>query len=311
MDIAPFYSDISGGPDNGTAHWITTSDRLRIRVAHWTGSDVKGTVLLFPGRTEYIEKYGRAAGEFLRRGYATVAIDWRGQGLADRIHPNPAYGDVARFSDYQFDVAAMLTHVRDLGLPQPYYLMAHSMGGCIGLRALTEGLPVKAVAFSAPMWGIEMSPLLRPFAWTISTLSRKLGFEGMLAPGQQAETFVERVSFADNTLTGDAEMFDVLRQQAAAHPEMTLGGPSLRWLNEALCETRALSRLPSIATPCLTFLGTQEEIVAPARIHDRMARWPNATLDMIEGGKHEAMMETSQIRTHVFDATAAHFDTYP
>jgi len=53
-------------------------------VGHWTGQHVKGTVLLFPGRTEYIEKYGPAAADFLARGFATVVIDWRGQGLADR-----------------------------------------------------------------------------------------------------------------------------------------------------------------------------------------------------------------------------------
>lgn len=311
MEKAPLYNDIAGGPDGGAAHWLTTSDGLRIRVAHWTSADVKGTILMFPGRTEYIEKYGRAATEFMQCGYASVVIDWRGQGLADRTHPKRSYGDVRQFRDYQLDVAAMLTHVRDLGLPKPYYLIAHSMGGCIGLRALNEGLPVKAAMFSAPMWGIEMSPLLRPFAWIWSSLSRRLGFEEMLSPGQEEETFVENVSFEDNTLTSDPDMFEMSKTQARTRPELVLGGPSLRWLNEALREMRTLSRKPSPSTPCLTFLGTAEEIVDPARIRKRMARWPNGALDVLEGAKHEVLMETPDIRTHVIEATAAHFDQNP
>lgn len=310
MEKAPFHSDIAAGPDGGSAHWLTTSDGMRIRAAHWSGADLKGTILMFPGRTEYIEKYGRAAGEFLSRGYATVTVDWRGQGLAGRTHPKRSYGDVHRFTDYQSDVAALVAHVRDLGLPKPYYLVAHSMGGCIGLRALNDGLNVKAAAFSAPMWGIIMSPLLRPFAWALSTLSRKFGFEEMLSPGQEEETFVESVLFDENTLTSDADMFDVLKAQAKAHPELTLGGPSLRWLNESLREMRALSHQPSPTIPCLTFLGTDEEIVDPARIRRRMATWTNGHLDVINGAKHEVMMETPQIRAHVFDAICSHFDQH-
>ncbi|MEO9862797.1 MAG: alpha/beta hydrolase, partial [Yoonia sp.] len=77
MDIAPFHDDVAYGPDGGAAHWVTTVDGLKIRVGHWTCADVKGTVLIFPGRTEYVEKYGDAAREFLEANYATVSIDWR------------------------------------------------------------------------------------------------------------------------------------------------------------------------------------------------------------------------------------------
>ena len=43
-----------------------------------------------------------------------------------------------------------------LALPRPWRLLAHSMGGTIGLRALTRGVPVAAAVFSAPMWGIRV-----------------------------------------------------------------------------------------------------------------------------------------------------------
>tara|TARA_R110002072_G_scaffold177263_1_gene333181 strand:+ start:65 stop:1000 length:936 start_codon:yes stop_codon:yes gene_type:complete len=308
MENAPFFEDIADGPAGGVAHWVTTSDGLKIRVGHWTGPQMKGTILLFPGRTEYIEKYGPAAADFAARGYAVAAIDWRGQGIAERTTNKPTLGDVEDFKDYQKDVIAALAHVRDLGLPKPYYLVAHSMGGCIGLRALINGLPVAAVAFSAPMWGITMSPVMRPMAWAASSASRVMGFEKAMSPGQSAEPYVMRSGFAENSLSSDLDMFTFMRTQLAAQPDFALGGPSLRWLNESLREMRALAGKPTPNLPCVTFLGTDETIVAPAAIRTRMASWPNGTLHTIAGGRHEVMMETPAIRTQVFDQITELFD---
>lgn len=316
MTNAPLFNDIAQAPEGGAAHWVTANDGVNIRVAHWAPlkkgafAAAKGTVLLFPGRTEYIEKYGPAAEDFLTRGYATAIIDWRGQGLADRTTDNPLLGDVVDFKDYQRDVAAMMGHLSSLDLPQPYYLVGHSMGGCIGLRALIEGLPVKAAAFSAPMWGIAMAPPLRPIAWAISSMSRKFGFGESLAPGQSTEGYVNRVNFSDNTLTSDNDMFDFMGMQLDAHPELELAGPTLRWLNEAMRETRGLCETPPPNVPCLTFLGTDEAIVDSKAIHSYMAKWSNGTLHMLKDARHEVMMETPAMRKDVFDAMAAHFNLH-
>lgn len=307
METAPFFEDIAFGPAGGAAHWLTTDDGVRMRVGHWPFADAKGTVLMFPGRTEYIEKYGDAAREMQAHGYASVAIDWRGQGIADRFLPERRLGHVGTFADYQKDVRAVMDHVRALGLPEPYYLVAHSMGGCIGLRALQEGLPVKAVMFSAPMWGITMTPLLRSAAWSAATIARAVGRGDMLAPGQALETFVLREPFDTNTLTRDKEMFERLQTQMRAHPDLALGGPTLHWLYESMTEMNRLASTASPDLPCLTFLGTSENIVDPARIHDRMARWPGGQLEVLQGGEHEVMHEIPATREKVFAMTGAHF----
>ncbi|NHX27686.1 alpha/beta hydrolase, partial [Escherichia coli] len=123
MTPAPLFDDIADGPRDGRALWLRTSDGLRIRVATWGGDRAtKGTVLLFPGRTEYAEKYGRAARDLQRRGYATVAVDWRGQGLADHLLDDPMRGHVSRFSDFQHDVAAVMAALPGLNLPGPLFL---------------------------------------------------------------------------------------------------------------------------------------------------------------------------------------------
>lgn len=309
METAPYHADVSQY-DKGTCHWLLTVDGVRLRVGHWAVPNAKGTVLIFPGRTEYVEKYGRTAKDLNARGFAAVAIDWRGQGIADRLLDNRAVGHVDIFEDYQLDVQAMLAHVRKLKLPEPYFMLAHSMGGCIGLRSIYDGLPVKAAAFSAPMWGIKMSPALRPIAWGLSSVSRPLGFSGVFAPGQQAETYVLRATPEENTLTSDPSAFEILQSQLRAHPDLALGGPSLHWLNESLREMRALAQMPSPDLPCVTFLGTEESIVDPARIHDRMGRWPGGTLVMLQNGRHEVLMEQPSIRNQVLDGAETLFTTY-
>lgn len=311
MNEAPFYGDVADGPDGGAAHWLKTDDGLRIRVAHWDLDAAKGTVLLFPGRTEYAEKYGRSAREFQSMGYAMIAIDWRGQGLADRIADDHGLGHVGKFADYQRDVNAVVAHVRALGLPEPYFLVGHSMGGCIGLRALHNGLRVNAAMFSAPMWGIEMTTLLRPVSWIASTIAMATGFGTTVCPGQTTENYVGNTTLDDNLLTGDPEMFDYMDDQLRAHPDLGLGGPSLQWLNRAMTEMNALHRMESPATPCVTFLGTEEAVVDPERIKSRMPRWTNGELVMLPNGRHEVMIETPDIRDVVYQKTAQHFAAHP
>ena len=96
---------------------MTARDGVRLRVGLWPKRDARGTVLIFPGRTEYVEKYGRAASEFAARGYAVATIDWRGQGLSERLIDDPLTGHVFDFADYQIDVAALTEAAAEAGLP--------------------------------------------------------------------------------------------------------------------------------------------------------------------------------------------------
>ena len=298
---APFFTDICPGPAGGTAYWLETSDGKRIRVGHWPASGSKGTVLLFPGRTEYIEKYGPAAVDLAARGLGTLAIDWRGQGLTVRMLDDRRVGHIDAFSDYQKDVAAMLRAARELHLPRPFFLLAHSMGGCIGLRAVIEGLPVQAAAFTAPMWGIHIAPHLRPVAAILSRLMPRIGRGHLMPPGSKPEPYVLAEPFEDNMLTTDAQMYDMMRDQITAHPELALGGPSFVWLREALVETAHLAGRSAPSLPCVAWLGSNERIVEASKIHKRMENWKGGRLDVVEGAEHEVLMEQEVLRKQVFD----------
>lgn len=303
LPAAPLFAEVAFGPVGGHAVWLTASDGVQLRLGIWPDGD-KGTVLILPGRTEYIEKYGRAAEDLRRRGYATAVLDFRGQGLAARPHPDRMVGHVDDFDEYQRDLDAMLAAVRSLDLPQPYYMLAHSMGGCIGLRALMRGFPVKAVVFSAPMWGINLAPWIRPFAGAIGALVGPFRQTYRYAPGTDGKSYLLTAPAFGNVLTTDHDMWDYMRQQVASHPDLALGGPSLGWVSAALQECEALANLPAPDVPCVTALGTAEKVVSTLPVHLRMTGWKNGRLDLYAGAEHEIIMETPGHRARFFDAAA-------
>lgn len=310
MQEAPLHHGLACGAPGGRAFWLRADDGVRLRAAYWPPGDSRpprGTVLLLPGRSEYIEKYGPATIELAARGYATLALDSRGQGLSDRLAKDPMMGHVAGFADYQRDLPPLLQAIDSLGAPRPLYLLSHSMGGAIALRALIGGLDVRAAVFSAPMWGILMAPVMAPVARSLALAARRMRFSRLYAPTTGSKPYVLAAPFIGNTLTTDREMWDWMRDHAQNHPELTLGGPSLHWLDTALADGRWLAQQRSPAVPCLTVMGSDERIVSPAAIRQRMANWPGGRLLEVKGARHEVMMEGHATRTAFYDAACMLF----
>ncbi|NVO29073.1 alpha/beta hydrolase [Donghicola sp. C2-DW-16] len=299
MQTAPFFEDLARGPAGGMTHWIVAKDGVRLRAGHWPLEGAKGTVLLFTGRTEYIEKYGITATELAQLGLATATMDWRGQGLSNRALPDRLIGHVGQFADYQHDAQAFFEYAAAMNLPKPWYILGHSMGGCIALRSVINQAPVAGVIFTAPMWGIQMSSLLRPVAWSVSWAADKVALGHLLVPSTTRRPYTENSPFLGNALTTDSDMYAYMRAQTEAHPDLGLGGPSLNWLNQALRETLALASIPCPDVPALCFLGSLESIVEPHEIRRRMRTWKNGTLIDVQNGQHEVLMETPEIRSIV------------
>lgn len=307
-DAAPFFDDLTDAPKGSCTYWLTAQDATRIRVGLFPAKNARGTLFLFTGRTEYIEKYGNTAADFAKLGYTTFAIDWRGQGLSDRLIDDGRTGHVINFSDYQLDVDAMQSAAEELDLPRPWFVLGHSMGGCIALRAAMRNIGFDGFVFSGPMWGIKMAPYIRPIAWAVSTSSMWVGQSHRHTPTTSYKSAVLADPFEGNKLTNDPEMYAYMQHQMEARPELGLGGPSLRWLNRALVETLELHNAKSPDVPCLTWLGSDEDIVDERRVHDRMDRWPGGRLEVVENGRHEILMDTPEMRGHMIDETVDFMD---
>lgn len=302
---APFHADLAEAPVGGAVIWRTAEDGIRLRLGVWSVSSARGTILLLPGRTEYIEKYGRVISELTAGGYAVATIDWRGQGYSDRHASDPVLGHVGAFSDYQLDIAELVAAASEAELPRPWFMLAHSAGGSIGLRALIEGIVVERAVFSAPMWRILIPKRKLLIAMMAPTLARATGKSLDYLPGSRANTYATKTGFVENALTSDREYFDYLSRQASAVPEFALGGPSIHWFGEAQAECRRLLRAARPTLPIHTFLGTREEVVDPSAVWAMHANWPSAKLTVIEDGRHELMMDVSAVRRQFFDGALA------
>lgn len=307
MERAPLREDLARGPAGGAAYWIRTEDGLRLRIGHWPGNGGTGeggTVFLLPGRTEYVEKYGLAAADLARRGFGTVTIDWRGQGLSPRLHPDPLRGHLIAFADFQKDLDSLLAAAEAMALPRPWFVLSHSMGGAIALRRLTGAHPFAAAVFSAPMWGIGLPRGLAPWAPRIARMLRR---STGLVWSSGRESYPMRTGFLGNVLTRDAAMWGYMLEQQAGEPGLRLGGPSWQWVSEGILECCALADLPSPEITCLTTLGGDERVIDPEAVRARMARWPGGRLLPLPGVRHEVMMDGAETRAMFFDAVAETF----
>lgn len=312
MQPAPFHQLPGDTLPPADAFWVRADDGVRLRLAVWRGADSapRGSVLLFPGRTEYIEKYSPFAHRLTQAGYHVISIDWRGQGLSDRLQDDPRPGHIGEFSDYQRDVVEMLVAMGELDLPRPWHLLAHSMGGCIGLAALIDDLPVASAAFSAPMWGINLRQMPRRVAMAITAIAARTGFGGRSTPGTGAGgTYFVDEAFSTNLLTCNVDEWSRLLREAASWPDLTIGGASYDWLRHALIECQRLSDLPGPEIPMLVSLGSDEKIVSATAIRQRAQAWPGAQLLDINGGRHEVIVETPARQQLFFDAVLAQFNT--
>lgn len=305
MKPAPLHSHLEGMPDGGQAFWRVCSDGTRIRVAVWQGGGEK-TVLVFPGRTEFIEKYGDVIARLLDRGYSVAVVDWRGQGMADRHPTRPKMGWVKEFDDYQLDVAELLATVQEAGLPDPFAMIGHSMGGGIGLRSLLNGLKVEKAIFSAPMWGIYVEPHMRLLAWVVASFGPLFGFGQKFIPTGGPANYVQEQPFEGNALTNDKPSYEIMQSHMNQHPELGLGGPSIHWLNRARRETSALVDAAPAPHDCLCFLGSNESIVSKQAVRRVMGRWPNGLLVDIDGAQHEVLMEEPHVIEQLWLEIDAH-----
>ena len=306
MNDAPLYADLAEAPSDGYAIWAEAADGVRLRLAFWPRGD-KGTVLVLPGRTEFIEKYGRTAREFTQRGYAMACIDWRGKGLSDRLVPNRQIGHVEHFRDYQSDLQALLKAAAKAKLPRPYFLCAHSMGGTIALRALHENLDVVKSVFSAPMWGLLIDPLWRPLVQAVAAGSRTVGLGQEFAPGTGPKNYIASHEFEDNSLTSSRDGWDYMCRLINEHPGLEIGGPSIQWLYAALTETRELMSMTPPLLDLLCLVGSDEKVVDKKDMAEYMERWPNGQLSIVTCARHEIFMESPEIRKRTHDIMDAFF----
>jgi lysophospholipase len=295
---APFLALPPGGTPPDAVWWLRAADGIRLRAGLWRAPGRRGQVILLPGRTEYLEQQALPAAGLLRRGLDTVSLDWRGQGLSDRLSKaSPLRGHVADFADFHADLEALLADERVAPGGTPRIVLGNSMGGAIALAALGQRVlgPVRGAILLAPMFGIAMG---RPTRWTARLVIAAAGYLGLAEqwpPWMRGHIpFVLR-PFEDNLLTRDRVYWDWMADVARTHPALTIGLPTFGWLAAAARTMDELRLAPPPDTPALCVVGTEERVVEIPAIRAGAARI-GARLAEIDGARHLLLAESEPMR---------------
>ena len=170
-------------PDGVVAGTIRTPDGVELRFARWISTTGKGTVCVFGGRGEFIEKYFETIGELRRRGFAVATMDWRGQGRSSRQLPDARKGHVEDFLEYEIDLETFMQQVVRRHCPEPYFAFTHSMGGAVVLRAAHAGKRwFERAVLVAPMIDFPHAWVVRPARALMRNL-RLIGCGNRYVPG--------------------------------------------------------------------------------------------------------------------------------
>src|SRR5271168_1551831 len=127
-------------PDNFVTGMLKTPDGVALRFARWQPpAGRRGTVCIFQGRGEWIEKYYETVRDLRARGFAVASLDWRGQGLSERALSDPRKGYVRDFSEYDTDLETFMREIVLPDCPPPLFALGHSTGATVLIRAAHRG----------------------------------------------------------------------------------------------------------------------------------------------------------------------------
>ncbi len=290
---------------------ITTSDGIRLRTARWAAlpGETKGTVCIFPGWSEVIEKYFHVVERLRQRGFAVAIVEWRGQGGSMRLADDPLKGHVRSFRHYLRDIEAFRRKIVLPDCPPPYFALGHSMGGAILAFAGRFLAPTfERLVLSAPMLGLD-NPATEPgFRRLLLRLAVRLGAGTLFIPGQARRAKKTR-TFERNPLTSDPERYRIIEAITAARPVYRLAAPTLGW---AAAATRLFDHLrrpdfpETLPAPVMLINCGGDRVVSRLAIETMARRLRNPAYVLIHGARHEILMEREVYAAQFWAA----FDAY-
>jgi len=293
-------------PAGETVDVIKTRDGVSLRYASWkTDQPRKGAVCLCQGRTEYIEKYFEVVQELRDRGYDVVTFDWRGQGLSDRALPERRKGHVESFDQFDIDLQAVIDQLlKKTGSP-PYIGLAHSMGGAILLRFVSNNEhPFDRIVLTSPMIGLVPALFSSPFALFVARAARSLGLGTRYVPNGSDKT-MDKEPFEGNVYTSDPKRFARITGLLRANTDLGIGSPTIGWMaaaNEAMDQFRKARYASPIHGRTLIVASGGDRIASTAVSKALAERSGKISHIVVDGAEHELLVEQDRYRAQFWSA---------
>jgi len=292
-------------PENVVVGTIKTPDGADLRFARWAPPvGRRGTVCVFTGRGEQIEKYFETVRDLRDRGFAVAMIDWRGQGHSARRLRDPRKGYVRHFSDYEVDAETFVQQVVLPDCPPPFFALAHSMGGAVMLRIAHAGKRwFDRIVLSAPMIDLPGRRTSFPVRTLLRTM-RLMGQGGRYVPGGNDE-LVNTAPFVNNPLTSDPVRYARNAAILAEDPTLGIASPTVAWADTAFATMhgfRAVDYPSQIRQPLLMIAASNDTIVSTPAIEEFAYHLRAGSHLVIAGAKHEILQEQDRYRAQFWAA---------
>jgi len=276
-------------------------DGLQLRYAVWepTAGKARGTVCVFGGRGEFIEKYFETIGDLRRRGFFVASMDWRGQGASARLLSNARKGHVESFTDYDRDLSVFMKDIVLPDCPQPYFALAHSMGGNILLRAARlQDCWFDRIVAIAPMLRLYDLPFSLAASSVIVEAAMYFGLGDAYVP-RGGDASWESEPFDGNVLTSDEGRLLRNKSILEAAPQLGIGSPTIGWLHEAIKSMMLIDDIDfpaSLHVPTLMFAAANDRVVDGRAIEELAAQLKAGSQIVIDRARHEILQERDEPR---------------
>ena len=291
-------------PSDWQENFFTNSEtNHNIRYCHLPAKQsANGNIVILPGLSEFCEKYIELAFFFTQQNFNIYIIDWAYQGKSNRWSDNRQKRHSDGYKTDLSDLDYLIQH--ELPKDMPLYMLAHSMGGHIGLRYIAQNPNVfSAASISAPMLGIKDFQYIKPIVKILLHLLSP--FKTSYVPFGKDWNEKERTSPAKDIFSSDPIRKKLHNFWSTHDTELQVGNPTLAWVDESIqsIDTFFDEELPEIKIPCITFVAGQEKIVDNKEI--LIASRINQKIQLIDlpTAKHEIFMETDKIWNEVTSKT--------
>ena len=292
-------------PDDAATAMLQTPDDVLLRYARWAPPPGrKGTVCIFQGRAEFIEKYFEVVRDLRARGFAVATLDWRGQGLSQRALHDRYRGHVTSFADYGIDLKTFMKEVVLPDCPPPLFALAHSMGAAVLIQAAAKGHRwFDRMVLTAPMIRLNGNRVFGGAPALARTL-RAMGRGAAYVPGG-SPVMLQTLPFSGNILTSDPVRYARAAAMLEAEPALGLGSPTIAWIDSAfrvMGQFRPVSYPARIRQPILIVAAGRDHLISTAAIETFAIHLRAGAHVVIPGAQHEIMMEQDQYRAQFWAA---------
>ncbi|MEK6324655.1 MAG: lysophospholipase [Acidobacteriota bacterium] len=251
---------------------VTASDGLRLYLRRREVANARGEILISHGFGEHSGRYGALTDHLVTHNYSVTAYDHRGHGLSDGLP-----GHVESFTEYDDDLAKVVTTVRSRSDSRTLFLIGHSMGGLVALRYMERKVGnLTGAVISAPL--IEGAVPVPAHRLMIARVGARM------SPRFRLDNEINPANLSRDPEVGRAYAADPLVNRKV----------SAKWFAEA---TRAMQevaeRASQITTPVLVMHGTEDRLAsveATRRVFERIAS-SDKELVIYPGFYHELFNE--------------------